>query len=73
MGEPAPSYSWFKDGRELQPGDSDVDDISISNEGYVSVLRIRRMSSPTAGVYRCEVTNVHGVQESIARVDAAGK
>jgi len=69
VGEPAPSYSWYKDGRELLP---EEDNISISNEGYMSVLRIHRMGSPTAGVYRCEVHNTHGAEESVAKVGAAG-
>ncbi|KAI1719915.1 immunoglobulin i-set domain-containing protein [Ditylenchus destructor] len=66
VGEPAPSYIWYKDGREITPED---DNISISNQGFMSSLRVRRMSSPTAGTYKCEVYNQHGKQETVARIN----
>jgi hypothetical protein len=65
LGEPAPHYSWWKDGHELVPKD---DNISLSNEGFMSVLTIHEVDVHDAGVYECHVTNIHGVEKSRAEV-----
>jgi hypothetical protein len=67
VGEPAPLYNWYKDDREIVPDLAD-DNISISNEGFGSVLTIHRMSAAEAGRYRCSVSNNFGSVDSAARV-----
>lgn len=47
IAEPSPHYQWFKDGNEIMPED---DDISVSNEGFMSVLTIHEVDSKDAGM-----------------------
>lgn len=42
VGEPAPTYVWLKNGEEIYLS-PDNDNVSISNEGFVSKLTIHRM------------------------------
>lgn len=55
----------MKDGQEIVPQD---DNISLSNEGYMSVLVIHEVSLDDAGVYECKVQNVHGTEKCRAEV-----
>lgn len=65
LGEPTPQYTWMKDGQELVPQD---DNVSVSNEGFMSVLTIHEVGANDAGCYECRVSNVHGVEKSRADV-----
>uniref|UniRef100_A0A915ER06 Titin n=1 Tax=Ditylenchus dipsaci TaxID=166011 RepID=A0A915ER06_9BILA len=56
------------DGKEILP---EEDTISISNEGFMSALRIHRISSIESGNYKCEVYNEHGTEQSMARIHVA--
>ncbi|KAI6223322.1 hypothetical protein M3Y95_00877500 [Aphelenchoides besseyi] len=65
FGEPTPTYSWWKNGNEIVPQD---DNISISNEGFVSVLTIHETNNESAGVFECRVKNSYGEDRSKAEV-----
>lgn len=65
LGEPAPHYTWLKDGQEITPQD---DNISVSNEGFMSVLVIHEVTLNDAGLYECRVQNVHGTEKCRAEV-----
>ncbi|KAI6180537.1 hypothetical protein M3Y98_00731100 [Aphelenchoides besseyi] len=65
FGEPAPTYSWWKNGNEIVPQD---DNISISNEGYVSVLTIHETNNESGGVFECRVKNSYGEDRSKAEI-----
>ncbi|KAI6190036.1 hypothetical protein M3Y97_00073200 [Aphelenchoides bicaudatus] len=61
LSEPAPSFEWTKDGRE-------VSGAQISNDGTSSVLTISFANDADQGLYTCKVTNVHGSVESSAQI-----
>ncbi|KAI3422567.1 hypothetical protein GPALN_013067 [Globodera pallida] len=67
IGEPAPAYVWLKNGEEIVPTPEN-DNVSISNEGYISKLTIHRMCDVDEGVYTCQVTNDYGTIESRAEL-----
>jgi hypothetical protein len=65
LGEPSPQYTWLKDGNEIAPQD---DNLSVSNEGFMSVLTIHEVDVQDAGLYECRVSNIHGMEKSRAEV-----
>ena len=56
---------WYKDGEEIVPSD---DRISVSNEGYMSVLTIRDCEEQDGGNYEVQVRNVHATEVSRAHI-----
>lgn len=61
----APLFVWYKNGEEIVPS-PDNDNLSISNEGFVSKLVIHRMSDDDEGFYACQVSNDFGSVETKA-------
>ena len=62
---PAPLFVWYKNGEEIVPSPEN-DNLSISNEGFVSKLVIHRMGEDDEGFYACQVSNNFGSVETKA-------
>ncbi|XGW01160.1 hypothetical protein V3C99_013825, partial [Haemonchus contortus] len=64
-GQPAPEFTWYKDGVEIIPQNQNVE---IVSEGHISRLLVHDVNSNDCGSYSCEIGNPYGITRSTASV-----
>ncbi|VDO83800.1 unnamed protein product [Haemonchus placei] len=64
-GQPAPEFTWYKDGVEIIPKNRNVE---IVSEGHISRLLVHDVTSNDCGSYSCEIGNSYGTTRSTASV-----
>ena len=65
IGEPRPTVTWFKDGKQLP----NVDRYQMIDNGSESTLEIQDITPPDSGVYECVVKNSAGEARCKAKLN----